>query len=362
MIRYIAILFLLSLFSLYPQGSNQTVSEYNYIFDKDNAFTLESTNNAEISFMIERRGLPLVNRLVRFESLTPDLFTFENEAYEAVVPTDENGVASVNIDLLRQGRGIVAVHMLYITSTGATNISHEEFLNINIKPKGYFEETPNGTIDTKVSAIISTVIVPYLFIATIAIFLISYFKYICKECHSIKSIVFIATLFGFSSIKKRFDLMLIFVALELLAAGYFIISNSFLTPVILVALSLSSFPIKRNRAYSIGFFLFALLSITHVTLHSFIINTGILITPKIAFSTNFIFLFFVFLFITAFLSNTYIPIALLTLYSIIFPVGTITIIFSLFAIFVASVLYIVKSKYADDMPVFYVINLLKMEN
>lgn len=359
---YIAILFIIAQFSLYSQNTNQTVTEYNYIFNKENTFNLETTNNTEISFMIERRGLPLVNRLVRFISLTPDLFTFENGLDELIIATDEEGVASATMNLVSSGRGIIAIHMLYVGSTGATNISHEEFSTVNINPKSYFKEDANGTIDVKISAVISIVIVPYLFLATITMLLVSYFKSIYKECHLVKSNVLMATLFGFSSIKKRFDLMIIFVVIELLSAGYFIISTSYLVPIVFIALSLSSFSMKRNRAYAIGFFLFASVSMTYITLHHLINYFGIIITPKITFSTNFIFMFFIFLFITAFLSSSYIPIAFLTLYSIILPVNHVSIIAALLGILLASILYIVKVKYSNNIPIFYVINLLKIED
>ena len=65
---------------LYAQESSNKSPEYIFTYNKENDFNISDTNAVnEVSIMIERRGFPLVNRLVRFTSLNPDIFQFEIE-------------------------------------------------------------------------------------------------------------------------------------------------------------------------------------------------------------------------------------------------------------------------------------------
>ena len=67
MLKYF-IIFIALLNVIYAQEStNQTkTSEYTFTYEKENNFNISDTNALnEVSIMIERRGLPLVNRLVR---------------------------------------------------------------------------------------------------------------------------------------------------------------------------------------------------------------------------------------------------------------------------------------------------------
>ena len=164
MLKYF-IIFLAILNIVYAQDNNTNKDpEYKFTYEKENNFIIyneqDETNESnttntqnEISIMLERRGFPLVNRLVRFTSLHPDMFDFEidenqkeetllkeideneetalntNEAANMytniyVVPTDENGIAKAKLNLKNPGNGVVLMHILYVGSTGNTNISY----------------------------------------------------------------------------------------------------------------------------------------------------------------------------------------------------------------------------------------------
>ncbi|ELV06542.1 hypothetical protein [Brachyspira hampsonii] len=172
MLKYF-IIFLAILNIVYAQNNTTNKDpEYKFTYEKENNFIIynetnesdETNTQNEISIMLERRGFPLVNRLVRFTSLNPDMFDFEidedqkeeillkeidenadaqlntNEAVNMytniyVVPTDENGIAKAKLNLKNPGNGIVLMHILYVGSTGNTNISYEEYAYVNIKER-----------------------------------------------------------------------------------------------------------------------------------------------------------------------------------------------------------------------------------
>ena len=110
MFKYLSLVLIIFQISIFAEETTNKVPEYNFIYEKEISFNLEETNNInEISIMIERRGLPLVNRLVRFISSDPEIFNFETETINTnngfeeaettytnifVVPTDENGIAT----------------------------------------------------------------------------------------------------------------------------------------------------------------------------------------------------------------------------------------------------------------------------
>ncbi len=80
--KYLLIIIIMQIFAsiLFSQESSNKSPEYIFTYDKENNFNIADTNAInEISIMIERRGFPLVNRLVRFTSLNPDIFQFEIE-------------------------------------------------------------------------------------------------------------------------------------------------------------------------------------------------------------------------------------------------------------------------------------------
>ena len=152
--KYLLIIIIMQIFAsiLFSQESSNKSPEYIFTYDKENNFNIADTNAInEISITIERRGFPLVNRLVRFTSLNPDIFQFEIENIDNikelefsenedksytnifVVPTDEDGIARAKLNLIKSGNAIVLMHILYVGSTGNTNISYEEFAYINIK-------------------------------------------------------------------------------------------------------------------------------------------------------------------------------------------------------------------------------------
>lgn len=321
--------------------------DYTYKFNKVQNINLENTNDNTLRFMIQRENYPLVNRLVKFISLTPEYFTFEGNTNTVVVSTDENGVASIPVIANDAGRGIVAIHMLYVGSTGNTNISYETFVDVIVNK------------DMATNFLPSLVFIYALF-APIIIILIGYYKRI-KKSYLPKLIM--KVLFGFSAIRKDFILMqvislaaILIVVLELFVGLYYV-------PLIFTALSVITFSMKNSRAYSIIFLLFSILS-------GFIIAYNIIIKLNpIDISTientrlvsNFIFVFFLFLITTAFLSSLYIPISLFILYKYTFMLPTISILAGLLGIFIASICYIVQYKYRKKtLPIFYIINILRI--
>ena len=217
MLKYFIIFLFAILNVIYAQENTNKTSEYTFTYEKENTFNISDTNSSnEVSIMVERRGLPLVNRLVRFTSLKPDLFDFEvpnaipnneevllkdieeddeekNNTEETVntnttaytnvyvVPTDENGVAKAKLNLKDKGEGVVLMHILYVGSTGNTNISYEEYSYVNIindekntiSAKLINGDTANLNINS--SIIITLTLFPALFLVSIALIFISYF-------------------------------------------------------------------------------------------------------------------------------------------------------------------------------------------
>ena len=239
MIKYIVLLFVIILNFIYAENNTNQFQEYTFKYQKENYFDLsdnKSTN--EVSIMIERRGLPLVNRLVRFISLKPDVFTFEINTNETinnsdnvelkeeiennqiiytnvfVVATDENGIANAKLKLNNVGNGILLMHILYVGSSGNTNISFEEFSYINVENNNMSSILFNGDVkkvNIKSSILMTLILFPSLFLASIALILISYFKSIYNEYRMTKSKIVMYTFFGINSIKKNFKLMIIVI-------------------------------------------------------------------------------------------------------------------------------------------------------
>ena len=390
MLKYF-IIFIALLNVIYAQEStNQTkTSEYTFTYEKENNFNISDTNSLnEVSIMIERRGFPLVNRLVRFTSLKPDLFTFENATENEislkemddeeentneinmytnvyVVPTDENGVAKAKLHLNGTGEGVVLMHILYVGSTGNTNISYEEFAHVNIYDDNdsFSYKILNGdgkSINVKGSMIMTLTLFPALFLVAIALILISYFKHIYDEYRTAKSKIIMYTFFGFSAIKKNFKLMMIIILIELIIVASFMFLDSYIFSVLLIAFFISGFIVKREKIYSIAFFILSCISMIYLYLQTFMNYLGLECLFNSSIMGNPVFIFLLFIILTALAGGIYIPLSILVLYKTIFNISDLSLIMALIGIFIASVLYIVKVK--KDIPFLYSLNLLKIKD
>lgn len=366
---------------LYAQESSNKSPEYIFTYNKENDFNIADTNAVnEVSIMIERRGFPLVNRLVRFTSLNPDIFQFETENIDNinenefeeenknytnvfVIPTDEDGIATAKLNLFKSGNGIVLMHILYVGSTGNTNISYEEFAYINIKDNSFQSKLLNledENLNPKSSILIVATLFPILFLISIALIFISYFRRIYFEYRNIKSKIVIYTFFGFSSIKKQFAPMLLLIFLELLIIGFVITINNYIFSIILLVLFIAGFTVKREKMYSIGFFILACIFIIYIYLNSFINYLEIDFVSKNNIIENPAFVLILFFIITSLVGGIYIPVSILALYKVAFALSDFSFILALVGIFLSSAFYIVKVK--KNIPFLYELDLIKIRD
>ncbi|MEI0799625.1 hypothetical protein R4Q14_15040 [Brachyspira intermedia] len=406
MLKYF-IIFLAILNIVYAQDNNTNKDpEYKFTYEKENNFTIynesDETNESnttntqnEISIMLERREFPLVNRLVRFTSLHPDMFDFEidenqreetllkeideneetalntNEAAHMytniyVVPTDENGIAKAKLNLKNPGNGVVLMHILYVGSTGNTNISYEEYAYVNIEEKKENRISSklligdSDDVNIKSSILITSTLFPSLFLVSIALIFISYFKHIYEEYRNSKSKIIIYTFFGFASIKKNFTLMIFIILTELLIVACFLLLDSYIFSVILIAFFIAGFLVKREKIYAIAFFILACISTIYLYLETFATHMGTEYIFDNAVMGNPVFVFFFFLIFTALAGGIYIPICVLILYQTVFVMSDISLVIALIGIFVSSIFYIIKVK--KDIPFLYRLNLLKIKD
>ena len=366
---------------LYAQESSNKSPEYIFTYNKENDFNIADTNAVnEVSIMIERRGFPLVNRLVRFTSLNPDIFQFETENIDNinenefeeenknytnvfVIPTDEDGIATAKLNLFKSGNGIVLMHILYVGSTGNTNISYEEFAYINIKDNSFQSKLLNledENLNPKSSILIVATLFPILFLISIALIFISYFRHIYYEYRNIKSKIVIYTFFGFSSIKKQFAPMLLLIFLELSIIGFVITIDNYIFSIILLVLFIAGFTVKREKMYSIGFFILACIFIIYIYLNSFINYLEIDFVSKNNIIENPAFVLILFFIITSLVGGIYIPVSILALYKVAFALSDFSFILALVGIFLSSAFYIVKVK--KNIPFLYELDLIKIRD
>ena len=366
---------------LYAQESSNKSPEYIFTYNKENDFNIADTNAVnEVSIMIERRGFPLVNRLVRFTSLNPDIFQFETENTDNinenefeeenknytnvfVIPTDEDGIATAKLNLFKSGNGIVLMHILYVGSTGNTNISYEEFAYINIKDNSFQSKLLNledENLNPKSSILIVATLFPILFLISIALIFISYFRHIYYEYRNIKSKIVIYTFFGFSSIKKQFAPMLLLIFLELSIIGFVITIDNYIFSIILLVLFIAGFTVKREKMYSIGFFILACIFIIYIYLNSFINYLEIDFVSKNNIIENPAFVLILFFIITSLVGGIYIPVSILALYKVAFALSDLSFILALVGIFLSSAFYIVKVK--KNIPFLYELDLIKIRD
>ena len=390
MLKYFVI-FLAVLNFIYAQESTNQIktSEYTFIYEKENSFNISDTNASnEVSIMIERRGLPLVNRLVRFTSLKPEVFTFEIPSNDDIslkdideeelntndanlytniyiVPTDENGVAKAKLNLSNTGEGVVLMHILYVGSTGNTNISYEEFAYVNVEDNDNdlsfkFLNGDGESLNVKGSMIMTLTLFPALFLVAMALILISYFKHIYDEYRTAKSKIIMYTFFGFSSIKKNFILMIVIILIELIIAASFLLLNSYIFSVLLITFFIAGFIVKREKIYSIAFFILGCISMIYLYLQTFMNYLGIECLFHYNIMGNPVFIFLLFTILTSLSGGIYIPLSILILYKTIFSINDLSLVTALIGIFISSALYIVKVK--KDIPFLYSLNLLKIKD
>ena len=385
MLKYFVI-FLAVLNIIYAQEStNQTKTpEYTFTYEKENNFDISDTNALnEVSIMIERRGLPLVNRLVRFTSLHPDMFEFEvtnnnkdedglstneNLTYYTnvyIVPTDVNGVATAKLNFKNTGSGVVLMHILYVGSTGNTNISYEEFAYVNAKDGNEnlsfkFLNGDNENVNTGASMMMTLTLFPSLFLVAIALILISYFKHIYYEYKAAKSKIIMYTFFGFSPIKKNFHFMIIIIFIELIISASFMLLDSYIFSSLLILFFIAGFIVKREKIYSIAFFILGCISMIYLYLQTFMSYLGIECLFHYNIMANPIFVLILFLILTSLAGGIYIPLSILVLYKSIFSISDLALILALVGILISSALYIVKVK--KDIPFLYSLNLLKIKD
>ncbi|MEI0580379.1 hypothetical protein [Brachyspira pilosicoli] len=380
MFKYLCVVLIIFQISIFAEETTNKVPEYNFIYEKEFSFNLEETNNInEISIMIERRGLPLVNRLVRFISTDPEIFNFETEIINTnngfeeteivstnifVAPTDENGIASANINLNKIGKAVVIMHILYVGSTGNTNISYEEFANINIKntpsiPSIIFNNQDDN-LNVNTSIFLELTLYPALFLISIALIFISYFRHIYYEYRASKSKIIMYSFFGFSTVQKKFLYLMIVIFIELILIGISLIISSYVLPITFLSFFIAGFIVKNKKLYSIGFFILASISMIDLYLKVFLNYFAIESIIQASLMTNPFLVFFIFLLLTALSGGIYIPSSILILYKTVFNLGNTGLIIALVGIFISSLLYILKVK--KDIPFLYELDLLKIRD
>lgn len=380
MFKYLCLVLIIFQISIFAEETTNKVPEYNFIYEKEISFNLEETNNInEISIMIERRGLPLVNRLVRFISSDPEIFNFETETINTnngfekaettytnifVVPTDENGIASANVNLNKAGKAVVIMHILYVGSTGNTNISYEEFANVNVKntpsiPSIIFN-SKDENLNAKTSIFLELTLYPALFLISIALIFISYFRHIYYEYRASKSKIIMYSFFGFSTVQKKFVYLIMVIFIELILIGVSLIISSYVLPITFLSFFIAGFIVKNKKLYSIGFFILASISMIDLYLKVFLNYFAIESIIQSSFMTNPFLVFFIFLLLTALSGGIYIPSSILILYKTVFNLGNTGLIIALIGIFISSLLYIIKVK--KDIPFLYELDLLKIRD
>ena len=401
MSKYFFIFFFIMLNVIYAEENTNKTSEYTFTYEKENIFNMTDTNSSkEFSILIERRGLPLVNRLLRFTSLYTNVFDFENDTADntdneevllkdiedsdtaneentlitnstytniLVMPTDENGIAKVKLHPKEKGNGIVLMHILYVGSTGNTNISYEEYAYVSIIEDEEVNNIPskliNGdteNLNIKGSIIMTLTLFPALFLVSIALIFISYFRHIYDEYRTAKSKIVMYTFFGFSSIKKNFSLMIFLIFTELLIVASFMFLDSYIFSVLLIAFFIAGFLVKREKIYAIAFFILACISMIYLYLETFTKHIGIEYIFNSSIMSNPILIFFLFLILTSLSGGIYIPICILVLYKTAFVISDLSLVLALLGILISSALYIVKVK--NNIPFLYSINLLKIKD
>ena len=208
--------------------------------------------------------------------------------------------------------------------------------------------------------LITSTLFPSLFLLSIALIFISYFRHIYDEYRNAKSKIVMYTFFGFSSIKKNFTLMIFIIFIELVIVASFLILDSYIFSVILIAFFIAGFLVKREKIYAIAFFILACISMIYLYLETFTSHMGIECIFDNQIMGNPAFTLFLFLILTALSGGIYIPICILVLYQTVFIMTNLSLIFALIGIFISSILYILKVK--KNIPFLYSINLLKIKD
>lgn len=375
MYKYLLVFFLIIEAIVYSQASNRAM-EYNFIYNKTNTFSFNEEED-EFSIMIERRKLPLVNRLVRFTSLNPSVFTFEvknpsnniDSEYEVVntnvyiIPTDDNGVATAKLHFNSSGSGVLLIHILYVGSTGNTNISYEEFAYVNINDNSFkskFLNVDDDIVNATSSFIVSVTILPILFLISIALIFISYFRHIYMEYKHNFSKIVIYSFFGFSSVRKNFLILILFTTIELILMAIIIISPNYLYSVVLLVLFIIGFTVRREKMYSIGFFIIACIYMMYLHLEMVFQNNSIDFIIDNIFLSHPILLLLLFFILASLFSGVYAPLSILVIYKVVFSVDNIGFVCALFGILLSTLFYVVKVK--KNIPFFFELDFLRIKN
>ncbi len=361
---------------LFGQEAQPLQTEYTYTFEPEKNIIVENLDDKEegeilatdsLQMTITRRDMPLVNRLVRFVTTTPDIFTFENGVSTIEVKTDENGTVVAPININAMGRGVAVVHLIRITST-ATNITHAEHITLNVgtgdsSSMMYFDNIDFAFGDVNLAYYLFPT---YLFLAVILFFVIGYFRRLKsgKEYNYVEMYM-IATLLGFSSIKhneKYNYLMIVFFTIEIILFYVIIFFTNPMISIFLLLFALVSASIPKDRAYAVFFTLFAMMSVNYyISIFQAPFLAQLFASEKFAFINELYFLIPFFFILTAFLSNVYIPLILLSSLQAFFSMDMMNVHFSIGAILLAFILFIIKTTFNIKIPLFYKLNILKVD-
>lgn len=370
---FFTLIFLLG-YTLFAQEPQPLQTEYTYVFEKEKNIVIEHSDEDgqalttdKLEMNITRREMPLVNRVVRFVSTTPDIFSFENGATSLEVRTDENGNVAAPISINGVGRGIAVIHLLRITST-ATNITHEEYITLNVGSGDTDSMRAMGDFNLVMGdQNFAYYLFPtYLFLAVILFFVIGYFRRLKtgKEYNNIEMYM-IATLLGFSSVKdkERYSyLMIVFFAFSVGIFYLIIFAVNPMVSVFLLLFALVSSTIPKDRAYAVFFTLFAMMSVHYyISIFQAPFTSALFTSEKFAFVNRWYFVIPFFFVLTAFLSNIYIPLVILSSVQIFFALDIINVHLSIMAIGLAFAIFIIKTIFNIRIPVFYKLNILKVD-
>ncbi len=362
--------------ALFSQEPQPLQTEYTYVFEKEKNIVVENFDEKEDGHMLSedslkmsilRRDMPLVNRVVRFVSTTPDIFSFEGGATSLEVRTDENGDVVAPIRINGVGRGIAVIHLLRITST-ATNITHEEYVTLNVGSgdADSMMSIENFNFAASGENFAYYLFPTHLFLAVIMFFVIGYFRRLKtgKEYNNIEMYM-IATLLGFSSVKNKEKysyLMVVFFVIEVSLFYLIILTLNPMVSVFLLLFALVSSTIPKDRAYAVFFTLFAMMSVHYyISVFQAHFTTSLLTSDKFAFMNKWYVLMPFFFVLTAFLSNIYIPLVILSSIQVFFALDIINVHLSVLAVGLAFALFIIKTMLNINVALFYKLNILKVD-
>ncbi len=367
---FVGLIFLMC-FALY----SQQVTEYTYIFEKNREIVIddfEEKKESEYTILAEnsvdmtvlRRDMPLVNRMIRFVSATPDIFTFEDNQQSIIEVTDQNGTALAPVEIREFGRGIAIVQLLYVgANVAVTNITHEEYITLNIAEEIIDINTDEEDIAENNISLIRKIFPFYLLLIITSFLIIGYFKRLKRdEGYNKISKYMMGSLFGFSSVRKeRIFIMIPFFLIEVLIFYITIFRNEPIVPTMLLLFAMVTYRVRHDRAYSALFMLFAMISIVHYASVLLFGNASlVLLEGRIAILDKWYFLVPFFIIITSFLSGLYIPLVILSFMQILFSLSFMNVVFAMIGITLSFILFIILKMLNINTYVFFKLNMLKV--